>query len=193
MAAECKWGMTVPELTAVSCRNGRVSDVFAVEHGVVRRMGITTFPSSRRVPRFAHLSGVTWMNLRPVKQVLEELVRYVEPPRGVAIFLTESIPSSASDLNWVRWATGVQCNDRFEHKLAGLRKSDPIVDWSGIDEHGAQRWRIVRWVSEHTPQRLTFRGFRVRERGNIKSITQWVRCCAWPHSAFRSSINFRRS
>ena len=42
------------------------------------------------------------MNLRPVKQVLEELVRYVEPPRGVAIFLTESIPSSASDLNWVR-------------------------------------------------------------------------------------------
>ena len=91
--------------------------------------------------------------MRPVKQVLEELVRYVEPPRGVAIFLTESIPSSASDLNWVAimGTTGVQCNDRFEHKLAGLRKSDPIVDWSGIDEHGAQRWRIVRWVSDIPP------------------------------------------
>jgi hypothetical protein len=72
------------------------------------------------------------MNVRPVKQVLDELARYVEPPRGVAIFLAESIPSSASDMNWaaIMGERGVQCNDRFEHKVAGLRKSDPIVDWS---------------------------------------------------------------
>jgi hypothetical protein len=93
------------------------------------------------------------MNLRPVKQLLDELVRYVEAPRGVAIFLTESIPSSASDLNWVAIMepTGVQCNDRFAHKVAGLRKSDPLVDWSGMDEHGGQKRRIIKWVSERTP------------------------------------------
>jgi hypothetical protein len=93
------------------------------------------------------------MNVRPVKQVLDELARYVEPPRGVAIFLAESIPSSASDMNWaaIMGERGVQCNDRFEHKVAGLRKSDPIVDWSGIEEHGGQKWRIVRWVSNISP------------------------------------------
>jgi hypothetical protein len=104
------------------------------------------------------------MNLRPVKQVLDELVGYVEAPRGVAIFLTESIPSSASDLNWVAimGPTGVQCNDRFAHKVAGLRKGDPLVDWSGIDEHGGQKRRIIKWVSERTPGR------------HIPSAARWV-------------------
>jgi len=118
------------------------------------------------------------MNLRPVKQVLDELVRYVEAPRGVTIFLTESIPSSASDLNWVAIMepTGVQCNDRFAHKVAGLRKSDPLVDWSGIDEHGGQKRRIIKWVSERTPGRYIpsaarLGGFRLRARGDIASLS----------------------
>jgi hypothetical protein len=41
----------------------------------------------------------------------------------------------------------------FAHKVAGLRKSDPLVDWSGIDEHGGQKRRIIKWVSERTPGR----------------------------------------
>jgi hypothetical protein len=93
------------------------------------------------------------MNVRPVKQVLSELASYVDPPRGVAIFLAESIPSSASDLNWVAimGETSVQCNERFEYKVAGVRKSDPIVDWSGIDQRGERKWRIVRWISDIPP------------------------------------------
>ena len=129
------------------------------------------------------------MNLRPVKQLLDELVRYVEAPRGVAIFLTESIPSSASDLNWVAimGATGVQCNDRFEHKIAGLQKSDPILDWLGMD--GGHR-RIIRWVSKpspgafaalHVPSATCTRPHSVIECGTFR-----------PHSAFRRSINLRR-
>jgi hypothetical protein len=89
------------------------------------------------------------VNIRPVKQVLDELASYVGPPRGVVIYLAESIPSFAIGLNWVAimGETSVQCNERFEHKVAGLRKSDPIVDWSGIEHRGERKWRIVRWLS----------------------------------------------
>ena len=89
------------------------------------------------------------MNIRPAKQVLDELASYVGSPRGVVIFLAESIPSFANGLNWVAImdGTGVQCNERFEHKVARLRKSDPIVDWSGIEQRGERKWRIVRWLS----------------------------------------------
>ncbi len=131
------------------------------------------------------------MNMRPAKQLLDELASYVGPPRGIPIFLTESIPSSASELNWVpiMGSTSAECNDRFEHKAAGLRKSDPIVDWSGIYLQGGQSWRVVKWVSDIPPSAARYEVFLQGHEPTLRQLERLSAALARAHSAFRASIN----
>jgi hypothetical protein len=87
---------------------------------------------------------------KTAKQLLDELLRYVEPPRGVAITVTESFPANANDPNWVAamGATDSQRNAKFARKVADLRKTDATVDWSGIEERDGQKRRVAKWLSE---------------------------------------------
>ena len=49
------------------------------------------------------------------QEFIEELVRYVRPPRGTAISLTERAPQSAEDTNW---ATGAGVMPRYDTAVA---------------------------------------------------------------------------
>jgi hypothetical protein len=83
--------------------------------------------------------------MRPAREVLKELIRHVDPPRGCAIVLTECKPATASDPNWVPGAPPMNPERviAYQEKVAELRKSDPQVDWS----HEENR-RVAFWASE---------------------------------------------
>jgi hypothetical protein len=90
------------------------------------------------------------MPLKSAQQFIEDLVRYVQPPKGSAISLTERTPKSVDDVNWVTGA-GVMPRDamaRYEAALAELRSQHPLIDWSGIREYDGEKRRIARWLSE---------------------------------------------
>ena len=90
------------------------------------------------------------MSLKGAQEFLEELVHYVQPPRGTAIALTEREPKSADDTNWVTGA-GVMPIDavaRYDRAVAELRRQHPRIDWTGITEVDGERRRIARWLSE---------------------------------------------
>ena len=65
---------------------------------------------------------------------MEELVRYVQPPKGCAIVFTERPLNKSADPNWVVTVgpMGTQYTKRYTEKVAQLRKSDPRVDWSEV-------------------------------------------------------------
>jgi hypothetical protein len=84
------------------------------------------------------------------QEFIEELVRYVRPPRGTAISLTERAPQSAEDTNWATGA-GVMPGDaltRYDTAVAKFRKQYLRIDWSAITELDGERRRIARWLSE---------------------------------------------
>jgi hypothetical protein len=88
--------------------------------------------------------------MRSANTVLQELVLHVQPPRGRAIVLTERTPSGPGDQNWVE-AIGLIGNDAtrlFNEKVSALRKSDPQVDWSGVEILPGCRRRVALYISE---------------------------------------------
>jgi hypothetical protein len=87
--------------------------------------------------------------MKTARQVLKELTRYVKPPRGCAVVLTEWKSTAPPEPNWLA-AAGImegQLLHRYVEKVAELRKSDPKVDWSGELVIGGER-RIALWLSE---------------------------------------------
>jgi len=38
--------------------------------------------------------------------------------------------------------------DKFTAKVAALRKSDPVIDWSDCEEMDGDRRRAAKWLSE---------------------------------------------
>jgi hypothetical protein len=90
------------------------------------------------------------MPQKGAQEFIEELVRHVRPPRGVAIALTERPPKSAEDTNWVTGA-GVMPMDalaRYDSAVIELRRQHPRIDWTGITEFDGEHRRIARWLSE---------------------------------------------
>jgi hypothetical protein len=79
--------------------------------------------------------------MRPAHAVLEELVRYVQPPKGCAIVLTERPLNQSGDPNWIATVgpMGAQYTRRYTAKVAELRKTDLRVDWSGVNPLDGQR------------------------------------------------------
>jgi hypothetical protein len=39
-------------------------------------------------------------------------------------------------------------NERFVTKVAALRKSTPVVDWTEVSERKGERRRVAKWLSE---------------------------------------------
>lgn len=90
------------------------------------------------------------MTQKTAQEFIEELVRDVQPPKGVAIVLRERKPSDALDTNWLTGA-GVMPMDaivRYDSAVAELRRQYPRVDWDGIIEKEGEWRRIARYLSE---------------------------------------------
>jgi hypothetical protein len=79
--------------------------------------------------------------MKTAKQLVREIGLAVQPPQGVAFVLTEE---PGSQPNWVAAASIMETalTDKFSRKVAELRKTDPLVDWSGVKSRPDAR-RVV--------------------------------------------------
>jgi hypothetical protein len=85
--------------------------------------------------------------MKKATELLDEILRYVRPPRGCAITLTEVLDGEP---NWDA-GTELMPDDalgRFNTKIAAFRKSEPRVDWSDVTEREDGRRRVSKWFSE---------------------------------------------
>jgi len=76
-----------------------------------------------------------------------ELGLAVQPPQGVPIVLTEE-PGSRP--NWVAAAGPMETAliSKFAQKVIELRKTNPLIDWKGVDcKGGAEARRVVKFLS----------------------------------------------
>lgn len=82
--------------------------------------------------------------MKSAKAVLREIVEYVQPPAECAIILTEWDFGPAKR-NWVaaRGNMKEEQQRRFDEKDLELRKSDPMIDWSGEEIGDSGRRRVV--------------------------------------------------
>jgi len=87
--------------------------------------------------------------MKTAKKLVQELIRYVTPPAGVAIQLKERPLCGPDDPNWVAGSGAMDQvrNDRFNQKISELRRSDRLVDWSGVGGQTGHR-RISLWANE---------------------------------------------
>jgi hypothetical protein len=87
--------------------------------------------------------------LRTANALVRELGSAVRPPKGIAIVLTEE---PGAQPNWVAAAGMMETalTDRFSEKVTELRKTDPLVDWTGVDKGHAEFRRVVKFLSAAT-------------------------------------------
>jgi hypothetical protein len=97
------------------------------------------------------------MNVKTAQALVEELTRHVMPPRGTAIVLKESTSDRPDNPNWI--ATSGIMDLAKQHllteKVAELRESDRLIDWSGVTGQISQR-RVALWASELKNTRSDF-------------------------------------
>ena len=83
--------------------------------------------------------------LKTANALVRELGSAVQPPTGTAIVLTEE---PGAQPNWA--AVGMMeaaLTDKFSEKVAELRRTDPLVDWTGVDKGHAEFRRVVKFLS----------------------------------------------
>jgi hypothetical protein len=100
--------------------------------------------------------------MKTVQALVEELTRSVMPPRGTAIVLKERTSNGPEDPNWIATAgiLSLAKSQWLAERAAEIRKSDPLIDWSGVKGEIGQR-RIALWASELkniAPHRLAASG-----------------------------------
>jgi hypothetical protein len=68
----------------------------------------------------------------------------VPPPQGVAIVPTEE---PGSQPNWVAAAGIMEAGliEKFSEKVVELRKTDPLIDWSGVSKGETEFRRVVKF------------------------------------------------
>jgi hypothetical protein len=81
--------------------------------------------------------------------LVREIGLAVQPPQDIPIVLTED-PGAMP--NWVAAAGIMQAalTGKFSEKVAELRKTDPLVDWNGVDKGHSEVRRVVKFLSEET-------------------------------------------
>ena len=82
--------------------------------------------------------------------MLREITLHVRPPRGCAIVLLEWEPKVPNDQNWIASYRNMDpaCLLRFNEKVAALRKTDPIIDWSEVQIRLGSHRRASFWLSK---------------------------------------------
>jgi hypothetical protein len=88
--------------------------------------------------------------MKPAADLLNEIVRHVQPPRGSAVALTEEPGLKDGEPNWIAsiGVTDLDRLERFNNKVAELRKSDPVIEWDQVMEQQGGRRRVGKWFSE---------------------------------------------
>jgi hypothetical protein len=83
------------------------------------------------------------------RSIVQELIRYVDPPRGTAIVVNEAPSAKLDDPNWIEYPAIMDPIRRrlLSEKAAELRKSHPLIDWSDSDGTPGVR-RVVIWAAE---------------------------------------------
>ena len=87
--------------------------------------------------------------MKTAEAMLKELVIYVRPPRGCAVVLTEWKSTGPTDPNWVAASGIMEAKKlvRYSEKIAELRKTNPLIDWSDVKIVTGVR-RVALWLSE---------------------------------------------
>jgi hypothetical protein len=88
--------------------------------------------------------------MKSAEGMLKELVRHVRPRRGCAIVLRERKAGGSTEPNWIA-STGIldtQQLRRYNEKLFELRKTDPRIDWSGVQILDSANRRVSVWLPE---------------------------------------------
>jgi hypothetical protein len=69
------------------------------------------------------------------RRIVQELIRFVDPPRGTAIVLNEAPSTKPDDPNWIEYPAIMDPmrSRLLSEKAAELRKSHPHIDWSDGD------------------------------------------------------------
>ena len=88
--------------------------------------------------------------MKRAEELLDDLLREIEPPPGCAIALRECESATSIDPNWVAFA-GVMPEPallRLTTTIAGMRRKFPVVDWYGVTEKDGDWRRIAKWRPE---------------------------------------------
>jgi hypothetical protein len=85
--------------------------------------------------------------LKTAQELVNEIGLSVQPPRGIALVLTEE---PGTQPNWVAAAGPMEnaLTNKFSEKVAELRKTDPLVDWGEVDQGENEFRRVVKFDSE---------------------------------------------
>ena len=72
--------------------------------------------------------------MKSAKELLDEFVVRVRPPRGAPIAITERPSFFPDDPNWIAGmgVVGAITEVRFSECNASFRRSDPFIDWSEV-------------------------------------------------------------
>jgi hypothetical protein len=84
------------------------------------------------------------IRMKTANEMVDTIALTVQPPRGTAIVLTERLGSIP---NWIA-ATAPMDDQRtgsFTAKIAAMRTSDPVIDWSDCEEADGERRRVAKW------------------------------------------------
>jgi hypothetical protein len=82
--------------------------------------------------------------LKTASELVREIGLALQPPKGVAIVLTED-PGALP--NWIA-AAGIMeaaLTDKFSEKVAELTKTDPLIDWNKVDKGQNEARRVVKF------------------------------------------------
>ena len=88
--------------------------------------------------------------MRAAGDFLDDILKYVQPPRGCAIVVTERTPSADDEPNWIVGAgvMDLPALGRYNRKIAEMRETERRIDWAGVTERDGDRRRIAKWISE---------------------------------------------
>jgi hypothetical protein len=87
--------------------------------------------------------------MKTARTLAQELIGYIDPPRGIAIVVNEAPSMRPEDPNWIipPAIMDPMRAQRLAEKAAELRKSYPLIDWSDGDGSPGVR-RVALWASE---------------------------------------------
>jgi hypothetical protein len=85
--------------------------------------------------------------MKTANQLLLEIFHHVAPHRASTISITEAEPTTNEQTNWVANSNGMGPDKvaLFTRKIAELRKSDRLVDWSTVPPPAAKGARKHIW------------------------------------------------
>jgi hypothetical protein len=82
--------------------------------------------------------------MKTAEVLLGELAVHVQPPPGSHIILREMRSKRPTEPNWISGIGTMEAKKllRYTDKVSKLRKTDPIIDWSGV-KTTERMWRVL--------------------------------------------------